>query len=66
MNWHLSSGGEFSIKSAYGLQQSSLDSHRDKDPLWRLIWHWKGIERVKVFLWTVAHEAIIKLLYMAD
>jgi len=25
MNWHLSSGGEFSIKSAYGLQQSSLD-----------------------------------------
>jgi hypothetical protein len=31
MNWHLSSGGEFSIESAYGLQRSSLDAHRDKD-----------------------------------
>ena len=31
----------------------------DRDPLWRIIWKWKGMERIKVFLWTVAHNTIM-------
>ena len=29
------------------------------DPLYRLIWRWKGMERIKVFLWQVASGSLL-------
>ena len=28
------------------------------DPFFKLIWHWKGLERIKLFLWLVAIESL--------
>ena len=27
--------------------------------MWKIIWKWKGLERIKIFLWTVAHNAVM-------
>jgi len=57
--WRHSPGGQFSVKSAYLIQEDSTVSQQQFDPLWHIIWKWKGLERVKIFLWTVAHGAIM-------
>ena len=54
--WSGSHDGLFSIKSAYNHITFGLDL--PADPLFCLIWRWKGIERVKVFLWQVVMDAI--------
>ena len=48
--------GEFSVKSAY---DSFVRSVRLLvDPFFRLIWKWKGMERIRVFLWQVVVDAL--------
>ena len=55
--WKGSHDGNFSIKSAYSL----FANHHEysPDPLFRLIWKWKGIERVRMFLWQMATGSLI-------
>lgn len=31
---------------------------RNRDPIWRLIWSWKGSESIRAFLWGVAHDKL--------
>ena len=57
MIWEKSVNGRFTIKTAYMVREE--DESIDRDPIWRIIWKWKGMERIKMFLWTVAHNAIM-------
>ena len=41
--------GVFSVKIAYDYISNTV--HMDFDPIFRLIWKWKGMEWIKVFLW---------------
>lgn len=54
--WLASRNGNFSVNSAYGAiaHYHSIPT----DPLFRLIWKWKGLERIKVFLWQVVLDAL--------
>ena len=54
--WSVSHDGNFSLHSSY----HSLANHSElqDDRLFRLIWHWKGLDRIKVFLWQVAIGAL--------
>uniref|UniRef100_A0A6N2M5M2 Reverse transcriptase zinc-binding domain-containing protein n=1 Tax=Salix viminalis TaxID=40686 RepID=A0A6N2M5M2_SALVM len=55
--WDHSSNGRLSVRTAYRVQEEG--GEMDRDPLWRTIWKWKGLERIGVFLWTVGHNAIM-------
>lgn len=54
--WAHSKTGKFTSKSAYlflNNSNCSKDAH-----FWKLIWQWKGPQRVKIFLWLVMHGKI--------
>ena len=54
--WKCSHNGDFSIRSTY---DHIIGTHlMTRDPLFKLIWKWKGMERIKVFLWQVAVDAL--------
>ncbi|KAF7834787.1 putative ribonuclease H protein At1g65750 family [Senna tora] len=59
--WGLTNDGNFSVKSAYhaiaGFRHENVGSH------WKFIWKWPVIQRVRSFLWLVAHERDITNLY---
>uniref|UniRef100_A0A6N2MJB1 Reverse transcriptase zinc-binding domain-containing protein n=1 Tax=Salix viminalis TaxID=40686 RepID=A0A6N2MJB1_SALVM len=57
MIWDHSPNGNFKTKTAYGLQNDRR--LMDQDPIWKVIWQWKGMERIKLFMWTVAHNSIM-------
>ena len=46
----------FSVRYAY--RHISYDVDLPIDPLYRLIWKSKGLERTKVFLWQVISDAL--------
>ncbi|CAN1840120.1 Putative ribonuclease H protein At1g65750 [Linum perenne] len=49
--------GKFSISSAYDIITAA---NTNTDPsLWKLVWKWKGPNRVKHFLWLVAHNRLL-------
>ena len=52
--WAPSHDGPFSLKTAYSslMGLGTVAGHY----LFRLIWRWKGVERVKSFLWLVAKK----------
>ncbi|XP_072064218.1 uncharacterized protein [Arachis hypogaea] len=54
--WANSADGVFSLKSAYNSLQNDpgIQNH-----IFKLIWRWKGPERIRYFLWLVAHDAIL-------
>ena len=57
MKWKKLSDGTFSVKSAYNFL-----AQNEPCPMkhtWRVIWRWKGPERVKSFLWLVVHDKIL-------
>ena len=54
--WYPSKDGEFDVKSAHTMI-ASLDFN-NIDPLFKLIWKWPGLERIKTFFWLVANEAL--------
>ena len=31
----------------------------NRDPMWKIIWKWKEIKRIRVFLWIVAHNVVM-------
>ncbi|KAJ6989432.1 hypothetical protein NC653_022113 [Populus alba x Populus x berolinensis] len=51
--------GELSIRSAYELFDKSSGQLNMKDPIWRIIWRWKGPEKVRHFLWLVAQDGLL-------
>lgn len=57
--WHSCPRGLLTVQSAYELQASTTRSHCYLEPLWKLIWQWKGPERIKAFLQVVAHDCLM-------
>ncbi|CAN1186551.1 Putative ribonuclease H protein At1g65750 [Linum perenne] len=55
--WGPDPRGKFTLKTAYEIL-ASKDHHMDQD-IWRTIWRWNGPNRVKHFLWLVAHNRIL-------
>ncbi|CAN1813110.1 Putative ribonuclease H protein At1g65750 [Linum perenne] len=55
--WGLERDGRFSIRSAYLL--ITEEESAALDPIWRLIWRWKGPQRIRQFLWLVAHNRLL-------
>ncbi|MED6181435.1 hypothetical protein PIB30_118602 [Stylosanthes scabra] len=53
--WGLSADGSFSLKSAY----FSLIEAAPADRLFKLIWTWKGPERIRYFLGLTANDALL-------
>ena len=57
--WRHSSSGQFTTKSVYLFQVRDATSRSPMEPIWRLIWRWKGPERIRNFLWLVAHNKLL-------
>ncbi|CAN1796887.1 Putative ribonuclease H protein At1g65750 [Linum perenne] len=57
ITWGLEHDGSFRICSAYLLAAEEDDG--TLDPIWRLIWRWKGPQRIRQFLWLVAHNRLL-------
>ncbi|CAN1292678.1 Putative ribonuclease H protein At1g65750 [Linum perenne] len=55
--WGLKKDGRFRIRSAYDLLGEHEGRRRDVD--WELVWRWKGTNRIKHFLWFVAHDILL-------
>lgn len=55
--WHLSHDGRFTLKSAYNMHIDDQPPYHNN--LFKIIWKWKGPQRVKTFLWLVAHAALL-------
>ncbi|KAJ8761110.1 hypothetical protein K2173_000789 [Erythroxylum novogranatense] len=56
--WGHESNGKFSSSSAYRrLRVSSSSSNQDT--LWSTVWHWHGPQRIRAFMWLVAHDALL-------
>ncbi|CAN1122461.1 Putative ribonuclease H protein At1g65750 [Linum perenne] len=55
--WGPDPKGKFSIKTAYEI----LDTYSDVSTgsIWRSIWKWEGPNRVRHFLWLIAHEKVL-------
>ena len=54
--WLPSQDRDFNVKFAH-----YAIAHLDRistDPLFKLIWKWKGLERIKLFLWLTAHNTL--------
>lgn len=47
----------FTTKSAYLTQLSGNSS--STEPIFKIIWKWKGNVRVQTFLWKLGHEALL-------
>ncbi|KAL4286488.1 hypothetical protein AHAS_Ahas19G0091200 [Arachis hypogaea] len=54
--WTLTSDGSFKLQSAY---QDIQDTTSQPNNIFSLVWKWKGPERIRMFLWLVAHDAIL-------
>lgn len=54
--WGVSPNGNFSSSSCY--KELMKLNWGTNDVIWKTIWRWKGIKRVKLFLWLAAHERL--------
>ncbi|KAA3460139.1 reverse transcriptase [Gossypium australe] len=55
--WARSGSGSFSIRSAYWALKEN--SWRPKDDDWKIVWKYKGPQRVKIFLWLVVNQKLL-------
>ncbi|CAN1851599.1 Putative ribonuclease H protein At1g65750 [Linum perenne] len=55
--WGPDPQGNFTLKTAYEIL-ASVDHHTDQD-IWKTVWRWAGPNRVRHFLWLVAHNRIL-------
>ncbi|CAN1131441.1 Putative ribonuclease H protein At1g65750 [Linum perenne] len=55
--WGPDPRGKFTLKTAYDIL-ASVDHHTDQD-IWKTVWRWAGPNRVRHFLWLVAHNRIL-------
>ncbi|CAN1794997.1 Putative ribonuclease H protein At1g65750 [Linum perenne] len=57
MIWGPDPQGKFSISSAYEIITSTQNN--SDETLWKRVWKWQGPNRVKHFLWLVAHNRLL-------
>lgn len=57
MGWKETENGVFSVKSAHALEAGWNKQHQWRG--WMLVWRLQVQERVKTFLWMMAHERIL-------
>ncbi|KAF7838421.1 putative ribonuclease H protein At1g65750 family [Senna tora] len=55
--WVHSKHGDFSTKSAYYAIMNYPQTEPNK--IWNLIWKWKGMERIRYFLWLCGQERLL-------
>ncbi|CAN1347607.1 Putative ribonuclease H protein At1g65750 [Linum perenne] len=55
--WGLEGNGKFSIKSAYCLIRNCT-AEQDAS-LWNRVWNWKGPNKIRHFIWLVAHDRLL-------
>ncbi|KAJ8421610.1 hypothetical protein Cgig2_021852 [Carnegiea gigantea] len=55
--WDRSSNGEFSIKLAINIIRGN--DQVEKDPIWQLIWHSRGPQCLRFFLWLYAYDRLM-------
>ncbi|CAL1376041.1 unnamed protein product [Linum trigynum] len=56
MIWGLERDGRFRLKSPYYL--TANNDEEDVVQSWKLLWKWKGPNRIKHFLWLVLHDKL--------
>ncbi|CAN1192186.1 Putative ribonuclease H protein At1g65750 [Linum perenne] len=52
--WGPDPKGKISISSTYEILDAG--NTNVESPLWKLVWKWKGLNRVRHFLWLAAHN----------
>jgi hypothetical protein len=57
--WNHSTGGVFTVNSAYDMQQHTVGQQSSLNPVWQLIWKRSGPERIKAFLWETARDRLM-------
>ncbi|CAN1259084.1 Putative ribonuclease H protein At1g65750 [Linum perenne] len=57
MIWGPDSRGRFSIASAYEI--TTATNYDSAANLWKCVWKWQGPNRIKHFLWLVAHNRLL-------
>ncbi|KAH9733957.1 putative ribonuclease H protein [Citrus sinensis] len=56
MYWAYSKSGGFTTKSAYlALSKMTIN---DEDSFWSFVWHWRGPQRIRTFLWVVGQNRL--------
>ncbi|CAN1784070.1 Putative ribonuclease H protein At1g65750 [Linum perenne] len=55
--WGLENNGRFTIRSAYDLLKDHRTDARSNN--WQKIWHWKGPNKIKHFMWLAAHGKLM-------
>ncbi|CAN1845039.1 Putative ribonuclease H protein At1g65750 [Linum perenne] len=55
--WGGTRNGEFSIKTTYSLILNE-EEHTDREN-WRMLWNWKGPNRIRFFLWILGHDRLL-------
>ena len=56
MYWAYSKSGQFTTKSAY-LALSKMMVN-DEDSFWSFVWHWRGPQRIRTFMWVVGQNRL--------
>ncbi|KAL4280844.1 hypothetical protein GQ457_03G019340 [Hibiscus cannabinus] len=59
VGWGLWDDRRFSIKSAYQVRLDHTDRLDTVDPTWKIIHHFRGLQRIKIFLWLVYHKKLM-------
>lgn len=57
--WSLNSDGNFSLKYAYVCLTSCRTVEKVENPLFKKIWHWKGPNMIRAFLWKIIHGKLL-------
>ncbi|PKI44726.1 hypothetical protein CRG98_034903 [Punica granatum] len=55
--WTFEPTGNFSVKTAYCFLAQA--GWAEEDRVWKSIWSWRGPQRVRTFLWLVAHARLL-------
>ncbi|KAL4307123.1 uncharacterized protein LOC107605009 [Arachis ipaensis] len=57
IRWNHTANGDFTVALAYRIliNHSSMETKR----IWKVIWRWKGPERIRVFMWQAAHGRLL-------
>nr|KYP65965.1 Putative ribonuclease H protein At1g65750 family [Cajanus cajan] len=55
--WDNTTDGNFTLRSAHEISSSMQVTN--SPPIFKMIWRWKGPERVRVLLWKIAHNSLL-------
>lgn len=56
MVWNGNANGNFTLKSAYFMIEKLIPDLYD--PVFKLIWKWKGVEKIHLFIWISIHNRL--------